>query len=220
MPGPPKLLIGTPWNISFVSTGFCVALRNLYVPFPYHFVAMASRHVPDARNAICDRARSNGFSHILMLDADTQPPQDTVTRLWNILEACGHDNTVAAGWARLKTGPWANKPSVFKAKDGGGFESIENLTECREFVSAYAVGSACLLFSTKVLDRISPPWFADIFVVIEGEEFIEGEENTVYCPTEYRQGQDLVFSSRIREAGVKLIVDPKLQLPHEVLGTI
>jgi len=215
-----KLLLATPWNVSFVSTGFCLHLKNLHVPIPHTFIFMRARHVSDARNAICIEAQKRGATHVMMIDADNYVPQDAFTRLWAILEREGHENTIAYGWTVLKSGEWANKPGVFRTDEKGGFRPIDDIVKQEQPISVDAVGTSCLLFSLKVLEKVRPPWFSDIFVLRPEDKFSEGGDHTIYCPTEYREGQDLTFSMRMKNAGVKLVVDPKMKLLHELTGTI
>jgi hypothetical protein len=154
----------------------------------------------------------------MMIDADQYVPQDAFVRLWNILEKEGHDKAIAYGWTILKTGEFAGKPGVFKVQ-GGKLRSIEDLQSRDEPLSVDAIGTSCLLFSVRILERIPPPYFADVFVLRENQGW-KTDDNVIWVPTHYAVGQDISFSKRMREAGVKIIVDPKVKLPHEVVGAI
>ena len=215
----PKILIGTPWNIDFISTGFCEHLRNMIVPYPTWFKVIRARNIPDARNALCLLAVENEFTHIMMIDADQRAPQDCFLKLWAVLEEHGHDKTIAAGWATIKSGNFAGQSCVFESKDGE-LRPLDPSGFGDSPFPAYAVGTACLLFDTQLLERLTPPWFSDLYVIREEEKFVEGEHSDIFWPVEYRFGQDVTFSLRMRGAGMTIMVEPKVKLPHEIIGTL
>lgn len=220
----PNILITTPWNNNQVSSGFCTSLANLCLamPFPSRFGMYKTRHTADARNIICMDAIEAGFTHILMVDADQHFPDDFFLRLWKILEEFGHDNTIASGWATIRGGPLKGNTSVvFNSPEGIVSPDEDGIP--KEVFQAYSMGTPGLLFSTAVLTKIQPPWFADLLVIDTALDIIEGkdnEESVVYWPTERTMTHDFTFGIRMSEAGVKIMVDPACKLPHEVVETI
>jgi len=215
----PHIYIATPWNVPFISTNFCVTLRNLKIPFEHIYNAHLARHIADARNGICVEAVKKKATHIMMIDADQWIPQDAFIRLWRILEEYGHEDTIAFGWTILRTGRFTGKPGVFKIKNGE-LHSIEDIKSCRQPISVDAISTCCLLFNTQILRRIHPPWFADIYIIREEEKFADNPQRVIYAPTQFSTGQDVFFSVRAKSCGFKIICDPNLKLPHEIIGTI
>lgn len=218
----PKILVGTPWNIHVIHTQFMVHMMNMEIPYPRKFSVAVARHISDARNTLCAEAVEGGYSHVFMVDADTHPPQDAFNRLWKVLNEFGHGSTVAWGWVILRTGQFAGKPGIFRSsRSGDGLEPIDDIQKKRGPFKAEACGTACVLIHTGILKGIQQPWFSDLFVIGEDEEaWSEDEEKIIYRPTEFRLGQDLTFSSRLKYHGISNIVDPGCKLPHEFVGTV
>jgi hypothetical protein len=92
MAGVPNILIATPWSHYQVSSAYAASMINmaLNMPFPANFALYQARHTADARNAICMDAIEQGYTHIMMVDADQRVDNDTFNRLWTILEGQGH----------------------------------------------------------------------------------------------------------------------------------
>lgn len=216
-----RILIGTPWNVPFISSNFCQAMVNVSIPFAFRFQLMDARHVPDARNMICQIALVEDYTHVLMIDADQCPPTDTFNRLWALLEKFGHDTTIAAGWTVLRKGRYAGGAGAFR-RVGTGLDCYtpSELSALDEPIELAAAGSACLLFSAQVLRRITSPWFADVVVISEANPWAEGPDSITYQPVEFKMGQDLTFTTRAVGLGIKVMLDPGLKLPHEITGTI
>jgi hypothetical protein len=222
--GVPNIFIATPWSNSQVSAGFTTSVVNMAMamPFPARFGFYKSRHTADARNIICMDAIQLNFSHIMMIDADQRFPDDLFLRLWKVLEEYGHDNTIASGWATIRGGILEGNTSViFRAKEG--YVSAYEDSLPKEVFQTYSMGTPGLLFSTAVLTKIQPPWFADLLVIDTALETIkerDGGEAVIYWPTERIMTHDFTFGIRMSEAGVKIMVDPACKLPHEVVETI
>lgn len=223
--GMPNILLATPWTSWMISSGYCVGLRNMLVPFPHAFTIYKSRHTADARNAVCIDAIAQNWTHVFMIDADQVAATDTFIRLWNILEANNHD-VIASGWATISGGPFEGKSSVLEANGPTEVRAIEPARLPKEPFKASCVGSPCLLFATKLLEKIQPPWFADLLIVDDTLEPIavhegEGGETTQFLwPFERRMTHDFTFSIRMVEAGVDIIVDPAVKLPHEYIAAV
>jgi len=199
------------------------------MPFPAHCSVFSARNTQDARNAICATAMKEGFSHICMIDADQYVDPMTFNQLWTLLERYGHDNTIASAWATIRGGPFKGNTSVLvETEQGLGALNEDDFP--KEVFRAYSVGSPGLLFSTKVLEKIEPPWFAELLIIdreLPAFESSEGEETdgesddvAVYFPLERMMTHDYVFGIRMTEAGVNIMVDPQCKLPHEVMETI
>ena len=211
-----KILIGIPWDISHISTTFSIALRNIGIPYKNKCIVINQRSDAERRNAICQYAVTNDFSHVMTIDADQVAPEDSFIRLWNILEKYGHENTVAFGWAICGKGQFNGKPSIFERTEQGfksiGIQTIENYRRPFEVESS---GSPCVLFSTKVLEKLGRPFFAELYIIRQHDN-PDGE----WLFTDYVTGSDFVFSARAKMAGVKLVCDPQLKLRHEKMITV
>ena len=224
MPDVPNILIAVPWTHHQVSAQFTAAMVNLalVMPFPSNFEFFKARHTADARNVICLTAIDEGYSHIFMVDADQYVSTDTFNRLWKILEEYGHDNIIASAWATIRGGQFEGNTSVlFDA--GDKFVSPHETRIPKETFQAYSVGTPGMLFCTKVLEKIQPPWFADLLTVDNALDTIKDKGDgggVVYWPLERRATHDYVFGIRMTEAGVKIMVDPECKLPHEIVESI
>jgi len=219
----PNIFLVTPWSHHQLSAGFCASMVNLALtmPFPARFSLFKARHTADARNAACLAAIEEGDSHILMIDADHLFPDDLFLKLWRVLEEHGHDNAIASGWATIRGGLLEGDTSVL-LDDEKGFIAFREEDIPEGVFRAYSVGAPCLLFNTAILGKVRPPWFADFYIIDSALESIEDPEDpgVLYWPLERRMTHDFTFGVRMTEAGVKIMVDSKCKLPHEIVTTI
>ena len=211
----PKVYIGTPWPIPYISAGFCKSLRNMFVPFPHVFETMSSRFLADSRNAIIDQAIKGGFDYVMQLDADQQFKPDFFLRLWEVIKTHGED-AIATGWAICKGGKFANESSVYRVgTDDIVSVPVTELEHRTEPFEVDAFGTCGFLASTSFFKKLNPPWFADINIIRDDLRMDE-----FHIATEFAMGQDLTFGIRAKEAGAKLIVVPQMRMPHEDMRTI
>lgn len=209
-----KILIGIPWNVDYISTKFSIALRNIEIPYENECIDFAGRTNPERANAICRHALANDFSHVMIIDTDQIAPKISFISLWNILEEYGHERTIAFGWAICKKGQFEGKPSIFR-KSKKGFHSIDIQEDHRKPFEVDASGCPCLLFSTEVLRKLDPPFFADLHLIRQ-----QDKQDAEWLFTDFAMSPDFLFSVRAKVAGVALICDPQLKLAHEKMITI
>jgi hypothetical protein len=210
----PKILIGVPWVYHAISTGFCESLRNMYVPFPTVLCRIfKGRGIADARNLIVGAAIEGGFDYVMEIDADQYARPELFIMLWEVLRQYGRENVVASSWARLKTDKWRGRPCVFQFSDRTLVPLTEEDVRGRDGpFEADAIGTCGFLASTALFRRIPPPWHRDVYLI--RPDVRVGE---LYAASEFKLGQDLGFSFAVREAGGKIIVEPKAFLEHEEL---
>lgn len=213
--GLPKIYIGTPWPIPYISTGFCHSLRNMLVPFPYVFECVKSRFLADARNAIVEQAIVRNFDYVMQIDADQQFPPDFFIRLWRGIQEYG-DNAVLTGWSICKAGRYEGQPSVYRVRDADVHAiSIAELSRRRGFIEVDAFGSCGFLASTAFFRKMRQPWFADINLIRDDLRMDE-----FHVATEFVMGQDLSFAVRAKEAGGRIICVPEMRMPHEEMKVV
>ena len=211
----PKVFISTPWNFPYISAAFATSLRNMFVPIPHIYDPMQGRYVADARNAIIYNALESQFDLVMMIDGDNYPSTNFFIDLWKLIKPCP-DNTIATGWSVIKSGRMEGRSSIFKWRNGD-FDAltIEETSLQTSPFEAEGFGSCGFLCSTEIFRKLQHPWFADINIIHEERKLDE-----FYMATEFAMGQDLCFSIKARQAGIKIICDPRLRMPHEVISTI
>lgn len=211
----PKVYIGTPWPIPYISSGFTQSLRNMFVPFPHMFEMVRSRFLADARNAIIDQAIKGKFDYVMQIDADQYFPPEFFLRLWEVVKAYG-DDAIATGWSVCKAGKFGGQSSVYRVgTDDIVSVPITELEHTREPFEVDAFGTCGFLASTSFFKKLNPPWFADINIIRDDLRMDE-----FHIATEFAMGQDLSFGVRAKEVGGKLIVVPGMRMPHEDIRTI
>ena len=212
-PEMPSVYIATPHPYPFISRGFCISLRNLFIPFPdHHFETVQGRNIPDARNVAIYNAMANGFDYIMMIDADQYFPWDFFIELYGGIKEYGPD-TIVTGWSVCKTGLFAGKTSVYTQNEHSvdAIPSVELQTSER-YREVDAFGTAGFLAPTKVFEKVEPPYFTDINIIC-GDKRPDGT-----YPTEFAMGQDIYSTDRFRQAGVKIVCATDMRMPHETVS--
>ena len=103
------LLIGIPSYPEYIPAPMVEALANLKVPPKVRTKIITGMKIDDARNELVKMALEGGCTHLLFLDSDNPPPQNTIARL---LEA---DKDIICAPVMTRKSP--HVPCVFKAHD-------------------------------------------------------------------------------------------------------
>lgn len=171
----------------------------------FYFTAKVSP-VDRARNQIVDlflTKKGNGrpFTHILMIDSDTIPPENAVSRLLS------HGKDIVSGLTPIvnfneQEQAWETYDNCFM-----GGERDENGKIIKTFIAErnkglqeiFRCGASCILIKREVFEKLSHPYYA----------FITNEKNT-----EHARSEDIRFCDNAREAGFKIYADTDVICGH------
>lgn len=148
--------------------------------------------VARARRRMAQDAVDDGFRFLMMVDSDMVVPQQALVHL----REC--DENVAMGWA-VRGSSDDGLTSVIKPGTQGYHESYyaRELAAMSEPIEVKGCGLCCALIRTDVFGRISKPWF----------EYRENHDGSML-------GEDYWFCQRCSEAGIRLVVDPRVGCGH------
>lgn len=178
----------------------------------YQFMRIATQgidilEVPYGRNDLVRNIASDEFrkpmrngepvyTHLLMLDADHTHPVNIVQRLARrVIE--DPTRLVVGGLNYKRTPPFT--PCAF-VKDPNGGDNFYSLMDIPEgIMEVDALGSGSILVAREVFDQLEKPyWFYNYGGADDG----------------HYPGVDIGFSSKCREAGIKLWCDTTVTSPH------
>ena len=145
------------------------------------------------RNKVATKLLQSDFTHLLMLDIDHIHPADIIQRLakWYIIAP----QVQVVGGLNFRRGkPF--EPCAFKIEDGAVY-SIAGWG--KGLVEVDALGTGCIMVAREVFEQIEPPWFYNSYERAWRDEW---------------PGEDIGFSNKCRDAGIKLYCDTTLTSPH------
>ncbi len=161
--------------------------------------------VDSLRDLALEQARSDGFTHVVFLDADMIFQDDLLLR---ILRHVALD-AVVSGFYTLKHPPYA--PVVFQ----GGMLSASGRYRIYHYDDAYdqvdtrglraveVVGMGCALIPLSIVDAIGPrPWF----------EYRNDDDDWPLV------SEDVPFCEKVRAAGFPIYLDPSITCGHLFQG--
>jgi hypothetical protein len=158
------------------------------------------------RNKLAMYLLQSDFTHILMLDADHRYPADIVERLMRAVRpkrttddgqpTTDEERLVVAGLAFRRSEPF--DPNVFIVDPQRG-ELLQPVTWGQGLMAVDIAGTAAMLVSRKVFERLPKPWFAMDYSGCESGQW---------------PGEDIWFCARVGEAGIKIWVDTTVICPH------
>jgi glycosyltransferase involved in cell wall biosynthesis len=216
-----SLLIGTPVFNSLSLEPFNASCYNLKkeltgTSFPHDFLRITNESlVTRARNVIAsDFLDGTEFDCLLFIDADIEFDPADVARLWNL---CYTGADVAVGHYRHKNQDAKNEVWV-----NGKLQPLENFPEPFE-VDFAGTGFMMIRRETfHALGRAHPDWEYQ-------EGFPEQQPRNVYRTVALKEcwaffqdpiedgchlSEDYFFCKRVRELGMKVIMDPEIKLKH------
>jgi hypothetical protein len=189
----------------------------MFVPFPDNLKEpVMGRNIPDTRNLAVANAIENNFDYTMQIDADQCFAEDFFLKLWGGIKKYG-ENTIVTGWAKCKSGQFGGQPCVFRNGDDGEMYAVSEveLQTSDDYIEIDSFGTCGFLAPTSIFRKLKPPWFTDLNVIYPDQR-IHG----AYVGTKFEVGQDVFFTSRLREAGVKVVCATKARMPHEVVKVI
>jgi len=146
-----------------------------------------------ARNEMVAEAKEGDITHIMTLDADVVPPENTILRL------LAHGRDIIAGVYPLFVG--GRKCWSFSLENPEGEPPRQLLQPYqklpRRLFKVNALAGSTVLIKKEVFDKITRPWYKT-----------DRKDNKL------RAGHDFVFSNKAREAGFELWVDPTVICKH------
>lgn len=172
----------------------------------FHFWAIAQQGLPAmrisygrtdlVRNKAALLLLQSNFTHVLMLDADHQHQQH-ITQLLarHVLE---DPSRLVVGGLNFRRGEPYDPCAYLRGEDGKLYPPTEWE---RGLVEVDAIGTGSLLISREVFERIEPPWFFNDYSKVMEDHW---------------PGEDMGFSKKCNEAGIKLYVDTTLTSPHMI----
>ena len=182
-----KTLIAIPC-MDNVAAGFAQSLASLRKVGDCAVSFMVGSLIYDSRNKLAKQAVEMEADYILWLDSDVIFNPDLMERLYAL------DADIATGLYFRRTAPFT--PVIFKTleKEDGHLinEGYEDYPEDPFEVAGCGFGA--VLMKADVLFNMPDPgmWFTPA----------------------YNAGEDIAFCMRAREAGYKIVCDPKAQLGH------
>jgi hypothetical protein len=191
----PRILVGIPIErcLSYASLVFFNFLE-IATQGPA-FVDIKYGRIDVTRNLMATALLQSEYTHLLMLDVDHVHPTDIIQRLarWVLL----YPNVQVVSGLNFRRGepfdPVAGDQFYETGERKVLMEWDPGLIEMKE------VGGASLLVAKEVFERIEPPWFFNDYSKVWQNDF---------------PGEDIGFSHKCAEAGIKIYVDTTTSSPH------
>lgn len=205
----PKILIATPTadTLEARTAGWREEIAHRYRDRVV-FAAMTDipaiavgRPVDFVRNSFIRICKAGDYSHLFLLDSDTEPPLDAIDRLLalNVPLATGcYPVWMQHGlrWALANRGA-VLPPALLSQESRGGYRLLDRLPSLTEPFEVDAGGAGCLLIRRDVFDLVNWPWFKWV-------EFEDGSQ----------ESEDIYFFRKCNEAGLRVMVDPQIICNH------
>ncbi len=202
----PKVVVG--WHDTGTAHGaFAASMTNMALysgRMIYGVLREPGPYVAQSRNIIVEKFLKHGGDYLLMVDADEEFPPDSLYRTLSVYQMSGAD--ILFGNYALGDG----SPSLFKLADGVQIpQHIWDLEPCMLYeIDAGATG--WMFASREALLKIGEryrhdPWrfFNHDLETTEGTT--DAEEQMLNHLREMRLGEDISFSKRCRETGLKIV---------------
>lgn len=189
----PQVIIGMPiYRHLHAETLLSVAGPCLRFPQWIHDIKIApDTYIDDARNFLAELACDDEeATHLWMIDADMDVPQDALQRL------LGNLVPVVGGWYCAEDGNIVAWDFLDEGKEGLRCEPVADCTESLRQVGG--VGTGCLLIETRILRSMRERFGEDCWFQKQGREIRE----------------DVFFSLRLREMGISVYLDNTVECGH------
>lgn len=148
------------------------------------------------RNRAAMLLLQSDFTHVLMLDADHQhPPHVTQLLARWVLD---DPTRLVVGGLNFRRGEPYDPCAYLRGEDGLLYPPSEWQ---RGLVEVDAIGTGSLLIAREAFERIEPPWFFNDYSMVMEDRW---------------PGEDIGFSKKCNEAGIKLWVDTTTTSPHMI----
>lgn len=162
--------------------------------------------VDRARNCIADvflnlpHKDRPPFTHLLMIDADTIPPEDAIERLFK------HGKPITTGLTPIVTYDEKNDLQAYdncfvarETDDEGKFVRTHVAKRRSGLKEVFRCGASCILIERRVFDVLDRPFF----------RFVPNDDNTKHVRSE-----DIDFCDRVRALGFQIFADTDVVCQH------
>jgi hypothetical protein len=159
-----------------------------------------------ARNKIAEKLLSSNSTHVIMLDIDHQHPIHIVQRLarWFLLdkfapEGMKNDVQIVGGLNFRRSAP--HDPCChLMGTDGQVYAPADwSNVKQNELMQVDAIGTGSIMIAREVFEAMQPPWFFNTYDRAWADVW---------------PGEDMGFSRKCREYGIKMHVDVSTTSPH------
>lgn len=181
---------------------------------PHEFLRIRNESLITRARNVCAMSflEDSGLSYLLFIDADIEFSPSDVARLWNL---CTDGADVAVGHYRHKN-PDA-KDLVWVGEKLGG-----RISDYKEPFEVSYAGTGFMMIKRQTFEKLKelhPEWEYEEGIPDEGKrDDIPRRKLFAFFqdPIEdgYHLSEDYFFCKRVREAGMKIMMDPKIELKH------
>ena len=196
-----KLAILLPVYKSIEAEAF-ISLINLMTKelknVKYHIFVHAYDIIDKARNELVKQAINAECTHILFIDSDQKISEGTFTRLFKVMQ--DKNAKIVSALIFTKKFPYLPQPRKLKYN----YLDIIYDYPIDEIIEVDGIGMGCVLIDTSVFNEIGFPYFKFDWAERSGEPF--------------QVSEDLFFCNKVREKGIKILVDTGITSEH--IGSI
>lgn len=154
----------------------------------------------DALQDMAEEALRLGAEFALFLDDDTQPPPSVILDLMRVLETSDEDVMACGGIYTTKTVP--PEPIVYMGPGEGAYWNWK----MGDVFPCWAVGNGCLMVRTKIFEKMSKPWFKDLFTYEQVAEHPDVFPEIVgNGPAIVSISPDIFFFTKLAQLGYKVL---------------
>ncbi len=209
-----KLLVGIPNGSGFFPALTVQALMSMRKPCPSMFVTVGRQRTDKARNYIVQKALESGCTHLLFIDDDNPPTEDTIEKF---LE---DDKDIVCS-PILSRNP--NKEGVhdlcifdkFTVQEGDGkgitMYKSNNKIKDNALFRVDGCGMGCTMIKREVLEKLwkkyngEPFAYGDSFYTKDPQK-MNGQRRTM--------SEDMEFIERATNEGFEVWCDSRIKVPH------
>jgi len=211
-----KIVIGIPNGSGLFPAMTVEALLKMKKTVPCMVSIVERQRTDVARNAIVKMALEGGASHVLFVDDDNPPPEDTIEKFLQD----DKDIVCSPIPTRNPNEQGAHDLCLFTAeevKEGNGkgmtiYKNMNKLnTSGSHLVKVDGCGMGCTLIKAEVL--------AKLFAKYEGKPFEYGDTTFTKDPKKLNvqrrtMSEDMEFIERATEEGFEVWCDTRVRAPH------
>lgn len=185
-----RLLIAIPSYDRRIDIDIVKGLLNLErSKVDFDLIMPVSSHISRNRNLAVHETLKENYEWLLFWDSDIGIEDGFLQKMLDT--AYQHDAQIVCGCYTMKE---ENAKYVLGIKNGPKYE---NLTEIKQVREVDAGGTGILLIKREVLATLTEPWFT----IVDGENL-------------YVMPEDFEFCRKAKEAGFKIMADPRFQTRH------
>jgi len=209
-----KVLIGIPNGSGFFPSMTVQALLQMHKPCSCMIQVVERQRTDAARNFIVKRALEGGATHLLFVDDDNPPPQDTIEKFLEddkdiVCSPIPTRNPNKEGKHDL----CIFKKQIVKKGVGKGISMYKNINKLpkKDLIQIEGCGMGCTMIKRKVLEKLWKKY--------EGKPFEYGDTTYTTDPKKMikqrrTMSEDMEFIERATEEGFEVWCDTRVRAPH------